>query len=150
MDLSKLFPDLCGPQIPYAEANGSGWDDAQAGKPITPPDHDLLWPSYLDGYKIGDIEARANRGELIRYISEETYCTACKSYNWGMRLGCRCGGKIEWGVRIQRGPESEYLSIEAATEVLRGKLPVFDMMGDALAIRKTKKGLSIRKRKGKI
>lgn len=145
--IMDFFGNFCGPQVPYGETFGRGRQDALDGKPNNPPDHDLIRKSYMDGYSLGDIEARAMRGELIRYIDNETYCISCNSHNWGMRLGCRCGGEIEWGVRIQRGPESEYLSLDEATAILRGKLPVFDIEGDALAIRKIKNGLSIKKRK---
>jgi hypothetical protein len=144
--LFSFFGDFCGPQVPYADADSQGWRDALAGNPCVPPSHDLLHPCYLRGYRRGEVEAKATRGEAIRFIYCETRCKSCGSHNYGMRMGCRCGGTIEWGVRIKRSQESEYLSAAEAETVLRGKLPVFDMMGDRLTVRKTKSGLSFKKR----
>lgn len=146
MELLNFFKNFCGPQIPWSAIYQQGLGDAASCKECIPPDHDLIRQTYLDGYRFGEIKGKATRGELIQYICEETRCKSCGSHNYGMRMGCRCGGEIEWGVRIQRAEESEYMSATEAETVLRGKRPVFDWQGNRLIVRKTKNGLTLKKR----
>lgn len=113
-----------------------GYEDAVAGRPQTPPDDAKQALRYTMAYKKGDTDRRVDCGEAIQILGIDTYCPSCDAYNYGQRLGCRCGGTVQYKLQIRRAEDSEHLDFNEAETVLMSGLPVFDVMGDQQTVSK--------------